>query len=95
MSSLTTSLNVNVDAKNKEEATAILKGLGLNMSTAINMFLAQIVKRDGIPFEVKNPKPSRNTLKALKEAEKIIKNPDKYPGYTNREDLKKALLSDE
>lgn len=90
-----TALNVNVDAKNKEKATYILKSLGLNMSTAINMFLAQIVKRDGIPFEVVNPKPSKDMLEALDEAKDIIKNPEKYPGYTNREDLKKALLSDE
>ena len=95
MANLTTALNVNVDAKNKEAATNILKSLGLNMSTAINMFLAQIVKRDGIPFEVVNPKPNKDMLEALKEAEEIIKNPDKYPGYTNREDLKKALLSDD
>ena len=95
MASLTTALNVNVDAKNKEEATNILKGLGLNMSTAINMFLAQIVKRDGIPFEVTNPKPSKDLIIALKEANEIMENIDKHPGYTNREDLKKALLSDD
>lgn len=95
MASLTSSLNVNVDAKNKEAATNILKSLGLNMSTAINMFLAQIVKRDGIPFEVVNPKPSKDMIEALKEAEQIIKNSEQYPGYTNREDLKKALLSDD
>lgn len=95
MANLNTALNVNVDAKNKEEATSILKGLGLNMSTAINMFLAQIVKRDGIPFEVVNPHPSKDTIEALKEAEDIIKNSSKYPGYTNREELKKALLSDD
>lgn len=94
MANLTTALNVNVDAKNKEEATTILKSLGLNMSTAINMFLAQIVKRDGIPFEVVNPKPNKDMLEALKEAEEIIKNSDKYTGYTNREDLKESLLSD-
>ena len=95
MSSLTTALNVNVDTKNKEEATKILKSLGLNMSTAINMFLAQIVKTDGIPFKIVNPKPNRDMIEALKEAEEIINNPNKYPGYTNREDLKKALLSDD
>ena len=95
MANLTTALNVNVDAKNKEEATNILKSLGLNMSTAINMFLAQIVKRDGIPFEVVNPKPSKDMIEALKEAEEIITKSKKYSGYTNREDLKKALLADD
>ncbi len=90
-----TALNVNVDAETKKEATAILKDLGLNMSTAINMFLVQIVKRDGIPFEITNSKPSKDTLEALKEIEEMIKNPTKYPRYDNWEDLKESLLSDE
>lgn len=90
-----TALNVNVDAETKKEATAILKDLGLNMSTAINMFLVQIVKRDGIPFEITNSKPSKDALEALKEIEEMIKNPTKYPRYDNWEDLKESLLSDE
>ena len=95
MANLTTAININVDPQIKEEATAILKGLGLNMSTAINMFLAQIVKRDGIPFEIVNPKPNKEMLEALKEIEEMINNIEKYPRYDNREDLKKALLNDE
>lgn len=92
---MTSSINVNVDATIKDEASNILKGLGLNMSTFINMALAQVVKRNGVPFAVTNPKPNKEMLEALKEAEEIMKNPNKYPGYTNREDLKKALLSDD
>ena len=92
---MTTLINVNVDTQVKEEATNILKGLGLNMSTAINMFLVQVVKRDGIPFDIVNPKPSKQLLEALAEVEEMKKNPDKYPSYDNREDLKKALLSDD
>ena len=95
MASLTTAINVNVDTKIKEEATTILKSLGLNMSTAINMFLAQIVKRDGIPFEVTNPKPSKDMLEALEEVKEMINNPDKYPRYSNRKDLERSLLSDD
>lgn len=92
---MTTLINVNVDKQIKEEATNILKGLGLNMSTAINMFLTQVVKRDGIPFEIVNPKPSKELLEALEEVEEMKNNPVKYPRFSNREDLKKALLSDE
>ena len=73
MASLTSAINVNVDTEIKNQATEILKGLGLNMSTFINMALAQVVKRDGVPFEVVNPKPSRKLKKALKEGEHIIK----------------------
>jgi DNA-damage-inducible protein J len=92
---MTTLINVNVDTKIKEDATSILKGLGLNMSTAINMFLTQVVKRNGIPFEIVNPTPSKDMIEALAEVEDMINNPEKYPRYSNREDLKKALLSDE
>ena len=74
MEQLTSAINVQVNAKDKELATNILKNLGLNMSTAINMFIKQIIKKDGIPFEVTNPKPSKELLEALQEAE-FLQNP--------------------
>lgn len=52
-------IHVNVNSKVKNDASEILNGLGLNMSTAINIFLAQVVKRKGIPFEVKEPNYKR------------------------------------
>lgn len=95
MANITSAINVNVDSKVKDEATAILKDLGLNMSTAINMFLVQVVKREGIPFEVTNPKPSKDTLEALEEVKEIINDSNKYPRYTNRVDLKNSLVVDD
>ncbi len=95
MSSLTSAINVNVDTEVKDKATTILKDLGLNMSTFINMALVQVIKRNGVPFEIVNPTPSEELLEALAEIEEIKNNPEKYPRYNNREDLKKALLSDE
>ncbi len=97
MASLTTAINVNVDSKIKEEATNILKGLGLNMSTAINMFLAQVVKRDGIPFEVANPKPTKELLEALEEGEQIISEikAGKRKGYRNVNEMMKAIMEDD
>lgn len=95
MAELTSAINVNVDSNIKREATAILNGLGLNMSTAINMFLTQVVKRDGIPFEITNPKPSKEMLQALKEAEDIINGKIQAKGYRNMDELKEALLSDD
>ncbi len=95
MASMTSAININVDTELKNEATIILKGLGLNMSTFINMALTQVVKRNGVPFEVVNPAPSKELLEALSEVNEMINNPEKYPRYSNREDLKKALLSDD
>lgn len=95
MSNLTSAINVQVDSATKQEATAILNDLGLSMSAAINLFLKQVVKRDGLPFEVVNPKPSKELCKALKEAKKIIKKPNNYPGYRDMDKLKETLLSDD
>lgn len=83
MANLTSAINVQVDTKTKQEATRILKDLGLSMSTFINMALTQVVKRDGVPFEIKNPKPSKETIEALKEANDIISGKVKSKGYHN------------
>lgn len=96
MSNLTSAINVQVDANDKIQATNILKDLGLNMSTFINMALKQVIKRDGLPFEVTNPKPSKKLFEALEESRIIEKEyaEGKRKGYNNSEDLKKALLDD-
>ncbi len=91
----TSAINVNVDTKIKDAATYILKDLGLNMSTFINMALTQVVKRNGVPFEVVNKNPSKDLLEALSEVNEMINDSEKYPRYKNWEDLKKDLLSDD
>lgn len=93
MKALTSAINVQVDARDKELATSILKDLGLNMSTFINMAIKQVIKKDGLPFEVSNSKPSKELLEALEEGEKIIqeiKN-GKRQGYNNINDLIHSL----
>lgn len=91
MNNLTSVINVNVDSDLKKKATNVLNDLGLNMSTAINMFLKQIVKRDGIPFEIVNQKPNQDLIKALKEAEEINNGKINANSYDNMKDLIKAL----
>ena len=57
-------INVNVPTYVKEEATEIFDNLGLNMSTAINMFLRRAIYEKGIPFEVRE-EPSDELKAAL------------------------------
>ena len=91
----TTNLNVRVDMALKQESDTLFKSLGLNMSTAINIFLRQVIKKDGLPFEVNNNNSNDDLLDAIEEIRDMINNPQNYPSYTNREDLKKALLKDD
>ena len=95
MENLTSAISVQVDAYDKEIANSILKKLGLNMSTYVNMAIKQLINKDGVPFEVVNPKPRKELLEALVEVEEMIHNKEKYPRYDNWEELKGALLSDD
>ena len=90
METLTSAINVQVDSKDKEKATSILKKLGLNMSTFVNMAIKQLIKNDGIPFEVTN-KPNKELLKAIKEGEDILNGKVNTKSYTNMYEMVKDL----
>lgn len=89
-------INIHVDPKDKEEATKILKDLGLNMTTLINMTLKQVIKRKAVPFEVANPLYSDELENALKESiiiEKEYKD-GKRKGYNNANEMMRSILDD-
>ena len=52
------------------------------------------IKKKRQKMNLKNPKPSKQLLKALKEAEDIASGKIKVPSYNNIDDLRKALLED-
>lgn len=90
----TTNLNVRIDSTLKEESDILFKNLGLNMSTAINMFLTKCVKTSSIPFKIEEPKPSKELKKALKEVDYMTKHPEKYKVYHNVDELFEDLDND-
>jgi DNA-damage-inducible protein J len=61
----TTNLNIRVDEELKRKAEAIFSELGLNMSTAMNMFLRYSVRYGGIPFDLRIEKPNAETIAAI------------------------------
>ena len=86
----TTPTQVRIDADIKREATALFTSLGLDMSSAVNLFLHQCVLRGGLPFAVEVPQYSDKTLGAIAEARRISRDPD-VKGYNSMEELKAAL----
>lgn len=86
----TTKLNIRIDKFTKEQAEKIFNQLGLNMTTSINMFLIATIRENGIPFELKLDTPNKETIEAIEEGRKMLKDPN-TPKYSNMEDLKKAL----
>ena len=45
-------INVRADSELKSKAQNVLNRLGMDMSTAINLYLAKIVEKGGIPMDL-------------------------------------------
>ena len=87
--SQTTNLTIRIDKKLKADAETFFDDLGLNISTAFNIFLKKCLREDRIPFEISREKeeiPNRTTRQAMRQAEKAAKNP-KTKTYYNLEEL--------
>ena len=95
MTELSANINIRIDETTKKEAENLFKDLGMNISTAINLFLRQSIRNQALPFSITKNIPDAETIEAMKEAELILKNPKKYKSYDNMKDLKKALLGDQ
>jgi DNA-damage-inducible protein J len=63
---LTVDVRSRVEPELKNEAAAILKASGLDVSTAIRLFLRSVVEKGGLPMEL--PKANPTTLMAIKAA---------------------------
>ncbi len=90
----TTNINVRVDTDLKRNAEVLFNDLGLNLSSAINIFLKSAVSHDGIPFDVKRYYPNVETQAALSEYEEMKKNPRKYKRYDSFDDLMNEVIED-
>ena len=67
MESLT--LNVRVDANDKKSFEQFCNNVGMNVSTAINMFIKAVLREGKLPFEVKSNTFDNFVYEKLKEAE--------------------------
>ena len=84
---------IRIDSDIKKDATQLFSQLGLDMSSAVNLFLHQCLLHGGLPFAVEVPQYGERTLAAMEEAKRISRDPD-VKGYTSMEELKAALESD-
>ena len=85
----TTNLNIRTDKAIKDQAEEIFNELGLNMTTAVNIFLRTAIREHGIPFELKLEVPNDSTA-AAEEGRKMMKDPS-APRYSSMDALKAAL----
>ena len=64
---------VRIDENLKKQAVELFGQLGMDLSSAMNIFLRQCVLRGGLPFSVELPKYNAEVIDAMEEAKRISK----------------------
>ena len=82
----TTNISIRIDAELKARADTLFSELGMNLSTAFNIFVRQSLREGGIPFVVRLEQPNKETVAAMLEAERIAKDPS-VKGYNDLDEL--------
>ena len=88
------STSISIDADVKAQAQALFADFGLDLSTAINIFLRQSIRENCIPFTIQREVPNADTVAAMKEADEMAKNPSDYKRYSSFSDLLREVEAD-
>ncbi|WEV67283.1 type II toxin-antitoxin system RelB/DinJ family antitoxin [Bifidobacterium sp. ESL0769] len=71
-------IQIRTNKELKEEATELLESIGLDLTTAINMTLKQIVNTRSLPFEPKAPTFENAVLSTMDEPVIAVKDDDAF-----------------
>ena len=63
-------MTLRIEPDLKEQAAALFKALGMDLSTATGIFYRQALRCHGLPFEVRLDEPNETTYAAIEEAER-------------------------
>ena len=74
MATVQTQIRIEEDVK--KQAMELFNQLGIDMSSAVNMFLRQSIMRGGLPFSVEIPRYKPEVLEAMEEAKLISRDPN-------------------
>lgn len=86
-------INIRMDKMLKLQFEEVVSELGLNVSTAVNIFARQVIRQGRIPFEISLDIPNKETIKAMREAEQIASDTG-VKGYHDVDSLFNDLLHD-
>ena len=86
------STNITLDPTLKKNAQELLRDLGMDLTTAITIFLRQTVREQGIPFEIKREIPNAQTIEALNEYTNMKEHPENYKHYASFSDAMSEVL---
>lgn len=88
-----TNITIRVDETTKKQAEELFAELGLNMTTAMNVFLKQSIRAGKIPFEISRNVPNSETVSAIEEVQRLKEDSSLSKSYTNIDEMMKELLT--
>lgn len=80
-------LTIKLDNETKKEFNEFCEEIGINMTTALNMFIKKVIREQRIPFELSLNKPNLETLQAIQESEDILNGIKKVKSFNSVEEL--------
>ena len=86
----TVQTQIRIKSEVKKQANELFETLGLDMSSAVNIFLHQCILRGGLPFNVEMPRYNQNTIDAMEEGLRISRDPN-VKAYDSMDELRRAL----
>ena len=86
------STNINLDPDLKKAGQLLFSNLGMDLTTAVTVFITQAVREQKIPFDISMNTPNSTTTAALNEYEEMKRNPAKYKRYASFDDALEDVL---
>ena len=89
----TITIQTRIDTNLKKNAENILSSIGLDITSAIRLFLTQCVVQRRLPFQAVAPEePNEETIAAMQEAEDIASGKIKSKGYDDVDEMIHDIL---
>lgn len=79
--------NISIDADIKARAQELFADLGLDLSTAVNIFLRQAIRENAMPFSIRRNEPNAETIDAMKEMDDMLSGKISAKKYSDTESL--------
>ncbi len=88
------STNISLDADLKKQGQELYADLGMDLSTAVTIFIKQSLRVQGLPFAVTRENPNAETAAAMNEYYEMKAHPEKYRRYASFSDAMSEVLAD-
>lgn len=91
----TVNVKIRMDSETKEAFEAFCDDVGLTMTDAFMLFVKKTLGENRIPFEISRPIPNAETLEALAETERMIRDRSYGKAYSSGKELLQEILAED